>query len=71
MEGIRIDLFQGITSHIVISVTGGGCETGGVHPVFLHGGNDFRLIVLRCLIDLLETIMKGIQNLFTQRIDFI
>ena len=44
VEDIRIDLFQGVPSHVIMSISGGTGKAGGGDPVFLHGTDDLGLV---------------------------
>ena len=62
VEGVGVDPFQIVPAHVVIAVAGGGGKAGGPHPVFLHGGQNLSLIVLRNGIGLTEAVLQGLQD---------
>ena len=51
MKHVGVDLLQLLPAHVVVAVASGGGETGRVHPVFLEGGKNLGLVVLRHGVD--------------------
>ena len=65
MEDVGVDPLQIIPTLVVVAVASGGGEVGGVDPVFLHGGQNLALVVLRGPINAIEPGAKGVQHGFT------
>ena len=47
VKDVRVDSLQVIPALVVVAVAGGGGKVGGVDPVFLHGGQNLALVILR------------------------
>ena len=65
VEHIGIDLLQIVTACVIVTIAGGGGKVGGVDPVFLHGGQDFSLVVFSNLINCLKAGLQIFQNFFS------
>ena len=61
---------EGISSHIVISVTAGSIQAGFTGTTLLHGMNHLQLIILCHTIDLLKSLFQTLSNFLSERIDF-
>jgi hypothetical protein len=59
MENRSINGFQGLSSQIVVAIAAGLVEALRTDTVFLHGMDDFQLIVLSSLINAVETLFQG------------
>ncbi len=62
MEDVRVDPLQIVAALVVVAVAGGGGEMGGVNPVFLHSGQNFALVVLRCPVNGVKPGPQGGQD---------
>ena len=65
VEHIGIDPLQIVPALIIIAVTGGSGKVRGIDPVFLHGGQDLALVVLRGLIDCVKPLPQSTKNGFS------
>ena len=68
MEHVGVDPFQVVPALVVVAIAGGGGEVGGIDPVFLHGGEDLALVVLRRLIDGFKPGAQILQDLLAERV---
>ena len=46
MKYIRIYILQLVPAQIVVAIAAGSCKAGCFHTVFLHGMENFHLIIL-------------------------
>ena len=69
VEHIGVDLFQSIPAQVIVTVAGGGGKAGGGYPVFLHGGQNLGLIVLRHRVNGGKALTQPLQGLFTVGVD--
>ena len=62
MEIGGVDLFQAVPADIIIPVPGGPFQIGFPDMGFLHGPDDPQLIILRCIVDPVETFFQSRQD---------
>ena len=65
-EAVGIYPLQVVPALVVIAVACGEVEVGGVHPVFLHGGDDLGLVELRHLVNVPELVCQPLQHLLAE-----
>ena len=68
VEHIGVDPLQVVPALVIVAVTGGSGEMGGVHPVFLHGRKDLTLVVLCRLVDGFKPGTQMLQDLLAEGI---
>ena len=57
-----VDPLQAVPSVVVVAVAGGGGKVIGADAVFLHGGQDLGLVILRHLVDGPEPVCQSRQH---------
>ena len=69
MKDFAVDFLQGVSSEIVVTVTGRTLKAGLAYPALLHGADDFQLIVFCDFIYFPKAVLKCSAYFFSKLIN--